>query len=114
MSLNNKLIQFNAEIVEQYDFPHVICKTETWLSNSTPNSVFHCQHKYDIYRKDRKGIGGGVAIFVRKDVKSREISSNLFDPLELVVVSTKIGGRKLFLLIFIAPALKILNYFNNH
>ena len=67
-SLNNKLHQFNAEIVEQYKFPQVICVTETWLDETTPNSIFHCNKHYEIFRKDRKGIGGGVAIFVKNDL----------------------------------------------
>ena len=51
--------------------PHVICLTETWLRLTDTLKL----PSYTIYRKDRFGKGGGVAILVRNTLISRQLSN---------------------------------------
>ena len=80
-----------------------MCLTETWLDESTPNSVFHCCDRYEIFRKDRTSHGGGVAIFVRRDLKSRQIHSDVFDELEMVSVLVKCNSQNVIFSCFYRP-----------
>ena len=48
---------------------HVIFITETWFTDiSVPSLV-----NYTLFRRDREGIGGGVSIYIRKDLDSIEV-----------------------------------------
>ena len=69
----------------QHNYPRVVFITETWLTDEHPNSLFLCNDKYSIYRKDRALMkGGGVAILVRNDMDSFVLDSPLFKELELL------------------------------
>ena len=46
--------------------PHFICLSETYLKLTDNFTV----RNYKIFRKDRFGRGGGIAILVRNDIKS--------------------------------------------
>lgn len=50
-----------------------LCLTETWLTPTTPLSVFNIPG-YNVYRRDRrKGKGGGVLIYVKDSIQSQQI-----------------------------------------
>lgn len=50
-----------------------LCLTETWLTSTTPSSVFTIPG-YNVYRWDGgKGKGGGVLIYVRDSIDSHQI-----------------------------------------
>lgn len=51
-----------------------LCLTETWLTSTTPPSVFNVPG-YKVYRRDRiKGKGGGVLIYVKDTMQSEQIN----------------------------------------
>lgn len=110
--LRTKLPHFHSEIFVGKDFPHIVCVTETWLKSSTPNSIFYCQDQYEIYRCDRpklstKSKGGGVAIFVRKDLKSHQIDLELKNSLlEFVSVNIKCNGTSVNFCCLYKPSVK--------
>ncbi|XP_065684329.1 uncharacterized protein LOC124817823 [Hydra vulgaris] len=70
-SLANKLHEFNlyTEVVN----PALICVCETFFNNKLTNGIV-CPNGYSIYRKDRVKIGGGVAIYCRHDIKSKQVA----------------------------------------
>ena len=77
-SLLSKLDHLNIVIKDEK--PHLICLTETWLNDSTPNSVINFDDYFidDELRVDRcdtrRGIGGGLLVYARKDITIRPIS----------------------------------------
>ena len=64
-SLYANMIEFKKFISQAN--PHIICLTETWLKLTDTLKL----QPYNIYRKDRFGKGGGVAILVSKTLVSR-------------------------------------------
>ncbi len=69
-SLVNKWSDFNS-LISFLNYPHVILITETWF-----NALSICKlDNYKTFSKNRVAVrGGGVAIFVRSDVESFEVS----------------------------------------
>ena len=69
-SLVNKWSDFNS-LAAFLNSPHVILITETWF-----NALSNCKlDNYQLYCKNREmARGGGVAIYVRRDVESFEVS----------------------------------------
>lgn len=55
------------QILLSYD-PHVMIITETWLSSAHPDDVIF-PPSYKVYRRDRLGRGGGVAILAKHNVE---------------------------------------------
>ena len=87
-SINNKLNDLHVEIANKYD---IIAVCETWLNDSTPDSLINCNDTYTIIRKDRNTRGGGVCLFLSKLVTSKFTVRNvvipdLFQSLEIVCV----------------------------
>ena len=93
---NAKRLAFEFEIIRHFSFPDIVVVTETWLSDSIPSSLFHCNKYYDIYRFDRDGTGGGVAVFVKNCLQSYEIRVPNIDGLEAVLIAITSGKQKLF------------------
>ena len=50
----------------------ILCVSETWLTPGVPNKYVNVTD-YNIFRRDLKP-GGGVCIYVRSDLKVREIT----------------------------------------
>ncbi len=73
-SLNNKLNEINFFLVK-HDFPEILFFTETWFRDDSPAQL---ENYYLFHNSRYKGHGGGVAIYVRNDVKAYEFIS---DPL---------------------------------
>jgi len=66
--------------------PDVVCVTETWLHADIPDSLLCCKG-YNVIRCDRNGRGGGVAMFVRNNIKFSPVDiSSEFSMLELTCV----------------------------
>ena len=68
-SLNNKWNEFNA-LLMFLEYPHVVGVAETWFNANSKTTLAN----YTLFRKDLDGTsGGGVAIYIRKDLKSFEV-----------------------------------------
>ena len=69
MSLNaDKIAELELKAcLEEY---HLIFITETWFNETSVPSL----KNYDLFRRDRGSNGGGVCIYVRKDLDSIEIA----------------------------------------
>ncbi|XP_065645807.1 uncharacterized protein LOC136076261 [Hydra vulgaris] len=66
-SLDNKWDEFQARIAS-LDYPHIIAVTETWFTATSLTNL----ENYTVYLRNRTTRGGGVAIYVRKDIHSYE------------------------------------------
>ena len=64
-SIYSNIIEFKNYI--HINKPHIICLTETWLKLIDKFKI----SGYKVYRKDRFGKGGGVAILVCNTIKSQ-------------------------------------------
>ena len=54
----------------------MIAVTETWFQNDVPDIYFDLQG-YNIFRNDRMGrVGGGVAVYVKKNLSAKIISKS--------------------------------------
>ncbi len=77
----------------------IFCLSETWLS---PNEVCPIPPNYDMYRNDRTGRGGGVAILIKKQFKVKPITIprdewDLPTSLEIVSLSVQYKFNKSFI-----------------
>ena len=68
-SINSNIIEFKNHLYRSK--PHVICLSETWLKLVDRLKI----SGYSIYRKDRFGKAGGVAILVHDNLLSRNHDS---------------------------------------
>jgi Reverse transcriptase (RNA-dependent DNA polymerase)/Endonuclease-reverse transcriptase len=64
-SLKNKVIPFQT-LLETHQ-PDIVFGTESWLDESIPNS-FCFPDNYEVFRRDRKGLGGGVFICIHNSL----------------------------------------------
>ncbi len=46
----------------------IVCITETWLTDSYPDSLLSCSGVFQIVRSDRAGRGGGVLLLLRREI----------------------------------------------
>lgn len=60
----------------------MICVSETWLMPEDPDNSFFLQH-YTLIRADRSTRGGGVAIYIRANIKFEIVYSQLTTEYEL-------------------------------
>ena len=65
-SIVSNLIEFNKFIYDSK--PHIVCICETWLNPSDNLKV----QGYRVFRKDRVGRGGGIAILIRDSINVRD------------------------------------------
>ena len=86
-SLSNKLSDLHLLLGSmKYD---VICVTETWGTNSIPDSLFLNSSFYSIVRCDITGRpGGGVCIFIKSSLKYRCVKIPPVPNIDIVCVST--------------------------
>lgn len=92
-SLVNKLSEFKC-FVDSVK-PGLVLVCETWFSDNLPDNLV-CPADYAVFRKDRQSsVGGGVAIFVRKDLmaKSVNIKVNNVHDLEIVCVDVQFKSQ---------------------
>ena len=89
---------FEFEIIRQFDYPDIVVVTETWLNDKIPTSLFDCAKHYNVYRLDRQGRpGGGVAIFVKRNIRSHDVFVPNVDGLEALAVAVVLKKSKLFI-----------------
>ena len=69
-SIRNKIVALSDIIKENID---VLLVSETKLDISFPNSLFHIDGYSPPYRKDRSNNGGGLILYVRNDIPSKEL-----------------------------------------
>lgn len=67
-SLNNKIDEFR--LVFENSNVDVVCVSETWFTDSTPDSLIGLSG-YTVFRSDRVRHAGGVAIYVKKNLKCK-------------------------------------------
>lgn len=73
----------------------IICISETWLWPDLENSLFELQG-YQIFRADRGRLGGGVAMYVRREIPCRIVTkSNEGESIELLFVELACDSNKL-------------------
>ena len=69
----NKLDELHILATDETQCLDIICLTETWLDDLTPDSLCHLPN-FSIFRKDRSfGLGGGVMCFVRSDILAHSV-----------------------------------------
>lgn len=67
-----KLEQLHAfESETQFD---IIAMTETWLNDHVTNGMLSCTGNYNIYRNDRKTLGGGVMLMVNSGLRVNKVN----------------------------------------
>jgi hypothetical protein len=84
--------------------PSIVAVTETWLSADVENSILPMSGEYTIFRKDRNGIGGGVALFVRNDIPSHPINTPCGDDFEAVFVKLTTKGSTVIVAVCYKPS----------
>lgn len=68
-------------LLDSLVFPDVVCLTETWFSNNEIDSIVLNNYILATHYCRSKSLGGGVAIFVKNNLKFHDISFNV-DPVE--------------------------------
>ena len=70
--------------------PHIICINETKLDDSIDDSLVHIDG-YAIIRKDRNKHGGGVALYIHKNINFEPKRELMCDEIESISVQIKNG-----------------------
>lgn len=92
-SLNNKLDEFRYTFVNS-DID-VICVSETWFSESLPDSLINL-NGYNVFRVDRVKHGGGVAIYAKNCLNCKVICRSKKDEkIEYVFIEITTLAKKL-------------------
>ena len=92
--------------------PHIVSLNETKLDQSICDSSLEIAN-YDIIRNDRNRFGGGVALYVNKNLSYKVITDLMVDKLESVSVQIKNGSFKPFIVTSIyRPPEKPVSYFS--
>ena len=79
-----------CSLIDYLKLPHVIMITETWFNINSISKI----DKYTLFCKNRDEVrGGGVAIYIRDDICSLEVSDNILSKssIEGIWCSIKIG-----------------------
>lgn len=80
-----------------------MCFTETWLKKGDRNEDFFPTN-FDIHRKDRNSIGGGVAVIIDKQFESTELSEYNVPTCESICVRILLKPKPLVLyLAYVEP-----------
>ena len=94
-SLANKFDALNVIIKDQVD---VLVLVETKLDDIFPENQFCIEGFSKPYRLDRNRNGGGVMIYVRKDIPSRELKKHNFSKnIEAIFLEINLRKSKLLL-----------------
>ena len=101
-SMVNKFLNFHFEVIAEHD-PHIVSISETWLHGQEeyPNGLFCCSNAYVIYRCDRMSSqGGGVALIIKKELKSQLLFSSPIVDGEILWVKVNLGDTSLIVASF--------------
>ena len=74
-SLVNKFSDFDAILDCQRKSVHLIAVTETWFSKINPARSYPLPSYRQFHRDRQDRTGGGIAVYVRQDISSREVST---------------------------------------
>ena len=74
-SLPGKFDELKSIVKDKVD---ILILSETKLDESFPTNQFKIEGYKCPYRKDRNKSGGGVLIYVREDIPSRELNKHKF------------------------------------
>ena len=92
-SITNKLVDLEHELLLLILLPSIIFVTETWLDSDCFISGY-LSTKYQIFRRDRNGHGGGVMILIDNSFASGETACNIFsNEIEAVWCTCELGGE---------------------
>jgi exonuclease III len=92
-SLNNKVWQFESEILMYHGYPEFVAITETWLTNMAPSDIFKF-NAYSVYRRDRvNDAHGGVMFLVKNGLASEQISRE--SQIEILWVMVYFGAQRM-------------------
>ena len=100
-SLRNKFLEFQALVATEN--PHLVAISETWIKSSTRDFEAEFEIEgYQLFCKDREGKeGGGVLLYVKKDIQSIECS--ILSTHELLGVDLDMGATKYRVLVIYRP-----------
>lgn len=79
--------------------------TETWLSDSISSAELSLNGKFEVFRKDRNGIGGGVLILIRATIPCSAVDI-LDSSVEITAADICFGNCKLrfmYVPVFLTP-----------
>ena len=80
-------------VVNQND-SDIVCVTETWLSNEIPGNAI-AMNGFTIFWKDVGKRGGGVAIFVKSNIRCKRLVVPDLSECESEILWFQIGPRRL-------------------
>ena len=95
-SIRNKFEELKSLIVGNID---VLIVTETKLDDSFPSPQFFIQGYSAPYRLDRNKRGGGILIYVREDISSKQLTKHTFNH-DIEGIFLELNLNKYKLLIF--------------
>ena len=108
-SVSSKFDQLSLMIQGNID---ILVITESKLDDSFPKGQFKIPGYAIPYRKDRNRCGGGVLVFIREDIPSKQLSThNLPGDIEALLIEINIRKTKFLLLGGYHPPSQSDNYF---
>ena len=90
-SISNKFDQLKNLVVENLD---ILIITETKLDSTFPTSQFLINGFCKPFRRDRNRDGGGVLIYVREDIPSKQVKISLASDIESIFVELNFRKTK--------------------
>lgn len=92
-SLRCKIDEFRHTFINSS--VHVIFVSETWFDLNVDDCVYKV-NGYELLRADRVGHGGGVAIYIKSNIKNKIISRSVVEsPIEHIFVELLINNSKI-------------------
>ena len=98
LNINSLANKFDALTVMIKDKIYILVLVETKLGNTFPENQFCIEGFGKPYRFDRNRNGGGVMVYVRKDIPSKELKKHTF-PKNIEAIFLEINLRKSKLLL---------------
>lgn len=94
-SLTRKIDEFRYLFVDSG--ADIVCVSETWFSPAIKDNLIGVDG-FNIFRNDRYSLGGGVAIYARKNISCKLLcKSNNDEKVEYIFIEVTIKSRKLLI-----------------
>ena len=90
----------------------VMAVSETWLNPSIPDSLVDIPG-YDIFRRDRDSLGGGVCLYINNQLKCKQRKDLLKSNLEAIWVEVIDGEQTIVVSCIYRPPDSTVEYFDN-
>ena len=98
LNINSLANKFDALTVMIKDKIDILVLVETKLENTFPENQFCIEGFGKPYRLDRNRNGGGVMVYVRKDIPSKELKKHTFSKnIEAIFLEINLRKSKLLL-----------------